>query len=191
MFSQMGFVLTIAEILGAIVGFGMLRFFVPEDIFWAPPDGTCSTVVHPGVSITQAFFFEFFLTSGLMTMICGVWDPRNRNNVDSGPLRVGKIYQDLILVISYLIALTLLIGFSIVALSIAGGPFTSASMNPARSLGPALWTGNWDNHWVFWAGPMCAGLVAPLFYKIIFWRRNPQDELQEEIALTRPQTTKL
>jgi aquaporin related protein len=59
----------------------------------------------------------------------------------------------------------------------AGGPFTGASMNPVRTLGPAIWNGNWENQWIFWAAPLSAGLVASVFYKKIFWRQHP-DELE-------------
>ena len=85
----MGFILIIAQIFGSILGFGLLRFLTPEDIFWADENGTCMTLVHPNVSITQAFFVEFLLTSALISLVSGVWDPRNRNNGDSAPLRVG------------------------------------------------------------------------------------------------------
>jgi aquaporin rerated protein, invertebrate len=66
----------------------------------------------------------------------------------------------------------------------AGGPYTAASMNPARSLAPALWNWNWENHWVYWIAPLSAGLFSSLFYRVIFWRKNPEDELTEEIALS-------
>jgi glycerol uptake facilitator-like aquaporin len=66
----MGLVLIIAQIVGSILGFGLLRYLTPEEIFWAPEQGTCMTLVNPKVSITQAFFIEFFLTSALISLVC-------------------------------------------------------------------------------------------------------------------------
>jgi aquaporin related protein len=87
----MAIILSVAEAVGAILGYGLLKLLVPDDIFSIPPNGTCVTSLHPGMSVTKGFFVEFFLTCALISIICGVWDPRNRSNGDSAPLRIGKL----------------------------------------------------------------------------------------------------
>lgn len=106
---------------------------------------------HAGLSDFNAFVIEFMLTAGLLFICCSLWDPQNKKNTDSVPIRVG---------------------LTIVALSIAGGPLTGASMNPARSLAPALWNNDFENHWIYWVATMLAGLVVPIFYRILFWKED-------------------
>lgn len=44
-------------------------------------------------------------------------------------------------------------------------------LNPARSLGPSFVLNRWDNHWVYWVGPLVGGAIAGLIYKYVF---NPR-----------------
>lgn len=159
----MGIVLTFTQVAGAAAGFGLLKFLTPQGIFDADKAGTCMTVLHPTMSVPAAFFMEFCLTCALVFTVCGSWDPRNRLNTDSTPIRIG---------------------LTVFGLSIAGAPFTVASMNPARSFGPALWNWDWSHHWLYWAAPLLGGFVASTFYRIVFWRRNSGDEVQEAVPLS-------
>jgi aquaporin-4 len=65
----------------------------------------------------------------------------------------------------------LVIGGMIFLLHLVGIPLTGASMNPARTLGPALASGYWDFHWIYWAGPIIGGIIAGLIMHYIFVKK--------------------
>ena len=56
------------------------------------------------------------------------------------------------------------IGLTVTFDILAGGPVTGASMNPARSFGPALVQGFWQWHWAYWVAPIAGGVVAAVLY---------------------------
>ncbi len=47
------------------------------------------------------------------------------------------------------------------------GPIANASMNPARSFGPAVASNVWDSHWVYWAAPLAGAVIAALVYEVL------------------------
>lgn len=57
------------------------------------------------------------------------------------------------------------IGLTLVFCILMGGPLTGASLNPARSIGPALITGDLSDLWVYLVGPPLGGIAAGLLYK--------------------------
>lgn len=54
-----------------------------------------------------------------------------------------------------------------------GGPLTGASMNPARSLGPAVIGNHWHAHWIYWVAPIVGMLAAARTYELLKFA-NPQ-----------------
>src|SRR5436190_10161607 len=58
----------------------------------------------------------------------------------------------------------LAIGLTVALDIMFGGPLTGAAMNPARTFGPALVSAHWNNHIVYWVGPLIGGAVAGLIY---------------------------
>jgi aquaporin Z len=60
------------------------------------------------------------------------------------------------------------IGLTLTLAILMGGPLTGGSLNPARSLGPAVASGNFTNLWVYFVGPILGGVAAGLLYKMVF-----------------------
>jgi MIP family channel proteins len=60
------------------------------------------------------------------------------------------------------------IGLTLTMGVLLGGPFTGAALNPARAFGPALAANHWNNHGVYWIGPLAGGVVAGWLYDTLF-----------------------
>jgi aquaporin Z len=96
------------------------------------------TLPGPGVSTVTALLFEALLTVGLVSTILGT---------ASGAQQVGPFAA-------------IAVGSYIVLAGLWGAPVSSASMNPARSLGPALVLGDWTSWWAYLVGPIAGGVIA-------------------------------
>ena len=64
------------------------------------------------------------------------------------------------------------IGLVLVFDILVGGPLTGAAMNPARAFGPALVSGQWVAHIVYWVGPILGGLAAALLWEYVLLPRR-------------------
>jgi aquaporin Z len=60
------------------------------------------------------------------------------------------------------------VGMAVAAGICAAGPLTGASMNPARSLGPALVGGYWEMHYAYWIAPIAGAALAGLVYRLVW-----------------------
>ncbi|XP_076760085.1 aquaporin AQPAe.a [Xylocopa sonorina] len=151
-----GIVYVIAQFIGATAGYGLLMMITPPELFndgySNGSTGHCVTVIHPGVSITQAVLIEVLCTSLILCAACATWDPRCAHTTDSTAIRFG---------------------FSVVGISLAASPYTGCSMNPARTFGPAFWNGNWTNQWVYWFGPTVGALLGTYVYVLFFTEKIP------------------
>jgi len=63
------------------------------------------------------------------------------------------------------------IGISIVLGIMVAGPFTGAALNPARAFGPALASSHWQNHGIYWVGPLAGGFLAGFLYDSLFLKK--------------------
>jgi aquaporin Z len=99
-----------------------------------------ATLPGPGYHNWQAFLMEIALTAGLLSVILGT---------ASAAQNVGAIGA-------------LGVGGYIALAGLWAAPVSGTSMNPARSFGPALVSGDWSAYWVYVAGPLIGAALAVL-----------------------------
>jgi aquaporin TIP len=58
------------------------------------------------------------------------------------------------------------VGLTAIVATLFAGPLTGASMNPARSFGPAFVMGAWKDQWIFWLGPLAGGALAACVHEL-------------------------
>lgn len=130
----------VAQLLGSLAACFLLRWLT----------GGLATPVHAlaaGVGPLQGVVAEIVFTFSLLFVIYATIIEPKKLLPGAGPLLTG-----------------LLVG----ANSVAGAVLSGASMNPARSFGPAVASGVWTHHWVYWIGPLAGGPLAVLVYECFF-----------------------
>lgn len=127
----------LAQSLGAVAASGVLRWVLG-------PVGHLGATL-PSIPIGPAFAVEWLLSFALMFVIMAVATDE----------RVADGFAG--------IAVGLTVGFC----ALTGGPLTGASMNPARSLGPALVGGVWSGHWIYWIAPISGMIIAARLYDFL------------------------
>ncbi len=130
----------VAQLAGAVVAAYALKFGMPADVFNAVRGGGQSVALD--ITMSQAITLEAIATFFLMFVFYGT-------AVDARAPKIGG----------------LAIGLTIAADIMAIGPLTGASMNPARSFGPALATGVWEGQVVYWVGPILGAVAAALVWE--------------------------
>ncbi|XP_037068075.1 aquaporin AQPAe.a-like isoform X2 [Pollicipes pollicipes] len=155
----------IVQCLGGVVGSALLKAVIP--VIYQGSLGM--TMVNPAMTPAQGFGVEVLITFVLVFVVFGVCDEQRTDVMGSAPLAIG---------------------LSITTCHVGALKCTGASMNPARSFGPAVVTGIWANHWVFWVGPVLGGLLAALIYTGAFraghLTRAPGDEVEVKPASRGP-----
>ncbi len=100
---------------------------------------------HPTIGTGGALVYEIALTAFLMFVIMAV-------ATDTRAVGAGA---------------AIAIGGTVALDALFGGPITGASMNPARSFGPALAAGEWHDFWIYVVGPVVGAAVGALAYQLV------------------------
>jgi aquaporin Z len=103
------------------------------------------TLPGSGISVITAMLWELVLTTGLVSVILGT---------ASGAQQIGPLAA-------------VGVGAYIALAGLWGSPVSGASMNPARSLGPALVKGDWTAWWAYLAGPAAGAAIAVGFAYVL------------------------
>ncbi len=74
------------------------------------------------------------------------------------------------------------VGATVAVMALVMGPVTGASMNPARSFGPALAVGDWSGFWIYVAGPLAGGLAGVGIYELLRGRPHPEGAPPDAVA---------
>ncbi len=136
----------IAQVLGACIAIALLFLLLPA--------GKTFGATIPTVPVLQAVMWEIILTFFLMFVIIAVATDTRAVGVMAGAA----------------IGITVMIGAFI------GGPITGASMNPARSLAPAIAQGELKFFWIYILGPFLGAILAALLYQWIRCEKETENK---------------
>lgn len=129
----------VVQCLGSAAGTCAVKAMIDE----AYHNGLAHNSLAEDITEMQGFGIEFFLGLVLVLTVFGACDANKPDSRFTAPLAIG---------------MTVTLGH------LGTIRYTGTGMNPARSFGTAYATDIWDSHWVYWAGPICGGIVAALLY---------------------------
>nr|QKE23062.1 aquaporin 14 [Amphilophus citrinellus] len=142
----------IAQCLGASLGAGALYLALP---FKTTADYFVNRVPLE-LNAAKALCIEVLCTFQMVFTVFSVEDQRRRESPEPGNLAIGLAHTAGVLI---------------------GARFSGASMNPARSFGPAIITGFWEDHWVYWIGPVLGAILAGVSHEFFFARSASRQKL--------------
>jgi len=146
----------VSQLLGGIIGSALLKSILPPELQHGMGCPGLNPKLTPGqgfgaeVIFTAIFLFVVFATA--ISPFAGKMAPLSGGAQEYGP---GKLTP-------------FAVGMTILVLHTVGVPFTGASMNPARSFGPAIVNSCWANHWIYWVGPLVGSTAAAFIAQAIF-----------------------
>jgi MIP family channel proteins len=136
-----------SQLAGAVAGAAMLR------LAWEGTPANLGATV-PSVSVGAALAYEFVMTAFLMFVVMAVATDMRAIGATAAIAIGGTVALD----------------------ALFGGGVTGASMNPARSFGPALLASEWTDFWIYLLAPVTGALAGAFLYSLVRDGRGPTDE---------------
>lgn len=152
-----GILFIFAQCAGASLGCGLVVMVLPNDwlIDDKMPIGYNS--VAPGFTVGGAFLGEMIGTGILMFTVMAAIDSNQAKAAD----HISKLAP-------------LAIGIAVFLAHLVLVPITNCSINPARTFGASIASGNWDDHWVFWLAPIFGATITAFAYDLLIDERPDQ-----------------
>jgi len=154
----------VSQCIGAVIGTGLLKVFYPSTVTDQTPGylGVTDLARNKAdteyvINMGQGIGIEFFITFVLILVVFGSAADEHAAAATKG-------------------SAPLAIGLSITTCHLFAIPLTGSSMNPARSFGSAVIAGKWNNHLVYWIGPILGGICASILYNLILRAEAPEEE---------------
>jgi MIP family channel proteins len=139
-----------AQTIGATIGAAFANLLTPGPLL-----GVNS--VSPTIDVNTGFWSEVLLAFVLVLTVFTAAVDKTENNSGFAPFYIG---------------------FSVFAIHLSGITIAGASVNPARSFGAAAVAGKWDNHWVYWVGPIFGGLLAAGVFRFFEYVNTEKEKLE-------------
>ena len=136
-----------SQVAGAVAGAAMLR------LAWEGTPANLGATV-PSVGVGAALAYEFVMTAFLMFVVMAVATDMRAIGATAAIAIGGTVALD----------------------ALFGGGVTGASMNPARSFGPALLASEWTDFWIYLLAPVTGALAGAFLYSLVRDGRGPTDE---------------
>lgn len=134
-----GAFVAVSQILGGLTAAGLVSCVFPGEL-------RAETLLGSGTSVVRGFFIEALLSAAFIFSVFMLGAEKHKGTFIA-PIGIG---------------------LALFVAQLVGGPFTGASLNPARSFGAAVATHHFPGyHWIYWIGPLAGSLLAAGFYKVV------------------------
>ncbi|XP_072522767.1 aquaporin-8a.1 [Salminus brasiliensis] len=134
----------LAQMFGGMIGAGLAKAISPSDEFYNASGAAFNAIKSSG-EIGPVTVAEMMMTL-FLTVVVSMGAVNGRTKSPLAPFCIG---------------------LTVTANILAGGMISGACMNPARAFGPAVVSGHWAYHWVYWVGPLAGALLTVTIVRLL------------------------